>query len=166
MLFFGWLAWKDRVKTSVFLKRIGVLSSSTSSLCLFCKNEVKTTKHVLLFYPLVWKLWSEIVSWCDLKWAIPSSVEGLFQWWASEKYKYWVHELWKIIPKAVLWSVWKLRNECLFKGAQPDFANLSERVKVQIAIWAKLHMEGINYLVHNLVSNLKQSRYILYSVVL
>lgn len=37
--FFGWLAWKHKIKASVFPRRIGVLAVGASSLCCFCKIE-------------------------------------------------------------------------------------------------------------------------------
>lgn len=37
--FFGWLTWKHKIKTSVFLQQIGVLDSSASTLCVFCKSQ-------------------------------------------------------------------------------------------------------------------------------
>lgn len=51
--FFGWLAWKRRIKTSVFLHRIGILNLSASTLCIFCKAHNETSEHVLLLFPLV-----------------------------------------------------------------------------------------------------------------
>lgn len=55
----------------------------------------------------------------------------------------------------MLWSVWKLRNECLFKEANPDFAELTELVKVRVALWAKSNLKEMQYSVYDIVSNLK-----------
>ena len=51
--FFGWLAWKHKVKTCVFLQRIGILDGSVSTDCVFCKNEPETIEHVLILCPMV-----------------------------------------------------------------------------------------------------------------
>jgi len=63
--FFCWLAWRDKVKTSTFLHRIGVLPVSANNMCVFCQAEVESLNHVLLFCPLVWKCWSQMVRWSD-----------------------------------------------------------------------------------------------------
>lgn len=77
--FFGWLAWKGRVKTTEYVQRIGVLDSNVNNLCPFCRNEVESINHILLHCHLVWKLWSEILDWWNLSWAIPGSIGGLLE---------------------------------------------------------------------------------------
>ncbi|CAL5432957.1 unnamed protein product [Camellia sinensis] len=61
--FFGWLAWKHKIKTSVFLQQIGVLDSSASTLCVFCKAHQESIEHVLIHCPSVWKVWSGLLQW-------------------------------------------------------------------------------------------------------
>lgn len=98
-----------------------------------------------------------MVRWRDQVWAIPGSVEGLLHWWSAGKSKHWVSRLWEIVPSVVLWSVWRLRNECLFKGAQPNCDDFCEKMKVQIALWVKWSLE-VDYTVNDIVFNLNQIR--------
>lgn len=160
MQFLCWLAWRARVKTASFLQRIGAIAVSANNLCAFYQAEVETVDHVFLFYPMEWKCWSHLIDWWDLVWAIPGSVAGLLHWWSLGKFRFksWVLKIWQIIPSVVFWSVWKLRNECLFKGAHPDFQVFCEKVKMQIALWTKWHLK-VDYSVHDIVSNLHQIRW-------
>lgn len=59
--FFSWLAWRNRVKTRVFLQHIGILNSSVSILCAFCENENESAAHVLLHCPFSWKVWTYLL---------------------------------------------------------------------------------------------------------
>ncbi|XP_028087408.1 uncharacterized protein LOC114288126 [Camellia sinensis] len=152
--FCGWLAWKGRLKTSTFLKRIGVLNMEASSLCLLCKAEGEIVNHVLLFYPLVRKVWINILKWLDLVWVLPGSVEVLLNWWASFKFKKVVQTMWKTVPLAVMWSIWKGRNECLSHGKIVDGLELSKLVKVRVALWSKQSTRGLQFLVEDIVNNL------------
>ncbi|XP_028057000.1 uncharacterized protein LOC114260993 [Camellia sinensis] len=115
MQFFGWLMWKHKIKTSVFLQKIGVLTGGVSTLCYFCKEEEESVRHVLLHCPFVWNVWSSLLKWWGLQWVIPDSVAGLLSWWESGKLKKRERKIWKIVPVA-LWSIWKLRNDCLQRG--------------------------------------------------
>ncbi|CAL5409515.1 unnamed protein product [Camellia sinensis] len=51
-----WLAWKNKVKTVVFLQRIGVLNGNASTLCGLSKNEEESSLHVLQHCPFVWRV--------------------------------------------------------------------------------------------------------------
>lgn len=53
--FFGWLAWKHRVKTTMFLKNIGALPGNVDSRCIFCKTDEESSEHALLFCSEIWK---------------------------------------------------------------------------------------------------------------
>ncbi|CAL5358449.1 unnamed protein product [Camellia sinensis] len=135
--FFGWLAWKRRIKTSNYLQRMGILENSSSLHCVFCNEEGETDNHVLLHCPCVWVVWSKIMRWWGIQWVIPKSVDELLLWWSGLKFKKLEKKIWRIIPLAVLWSVWKLRNDCIFNNAQPSLEEFCELIKVRIAIWVK-----------------------------
>lgn len=142
--FMTWLAWKGRMKSVVFMQWIGVLKPNANILCVFCKSKVETQTHLLLHCSCIWKVWSGIMGWWGLCWAIPGSVQSLLSWGDGFKVRK-VLKIWKIVPMAVLWSVWKLRNECLFNNAQPDFVNLEDLVKVRVALWTESNMKNFHY---------------------
>ncbi|XP_028075237.1 uncharacterized protein LOC114277538 [Camellia sinensis] len=75
--FFGWLAWKHKLKTSVFLQRVGVLGEGASILCGFCKSEAESVEHVLVSCPKVWKVLTSLLQWWGILWVVPGSVDCL-----------------------------------------------------------------------------------------
>ncbi|XP_028054783.1 uncharacterized protein LOC114258977 [Camellia sinensis] len=122
----------------------------------FCDSEAETSEHVLLFCPVVWKVWSNLLKWWGIQWVIPrcnGSVEGLLNWWDGFKFKKFFWLMWKSIPLALMWTIWKSRNECVFKGVQPQLKELCK-----VSLWAKYHSPKCVYSVHDLVSNLQQIR--------
>lgn len=64
--------------------------------------------------------------------------------------------IWRLVPIAMLWSVWMLRNDCVFKGSQPNMDDLGETVKVRVGLWAKFGLPEFHYTVHDVVVNLNQ----------
>ncbi|KAL7227650.1 hypothetical protein ACSBR1_022509 [Camellia fascicularis] len=106
--FFGWLPWKGKVKTADFLYSIRVIRSSEGIVCPFCKSEAEIGNHVLLLCLGVWEVWS------DLLWEIsrvtPIDVEGLLRWRRGVKFKKIERQIWKTVPIALLWSIWKARR--------------------------------------------------------
>ncbi|KAI7982865.1 hypothetical protein LOK49_LG15G02149 [Camellia lanceoleosa] len=53
---FVWLAWRQRLKTSSFLQRIGVIPAVANTQCVFWKAEADSVNRVLLWCPFaeVW----------------------------------------------------------------------------------------------------------------
>ncbi|XP_028095341.1 uncharacterized protein LOC114295307 [Camellia sinensis] len=153
--FFSWLVWRGRIRTADFMHRIGALTANVSSLCVFCSAEVESINHVLLLCPLVWKLWSKMVNWWEIKWVTPGSVDVLLQWWVGMKFRKQELDIWKVVPLAMLWFVWKLMNDCLFNNDSADLTETMDLLKVRVVQWVKSNCKGINYSVHDTVANLK-----------
>ena len=152
--FFGWLAWRGRIKTSELLQRIGVLPNHIPYLCCFCNENVETMEHILLWCPFIWRLWANMMRWWGMLWVIPGSIQDLLQWWDGHSFKNLSKKLWSVIPVAIFWSVWKLRNDCIFNKCQPNWDDFSELIKVRIALWIKSGVKNINYTVSDFVHNL------------
>lgn len=69
--------------------------------------------------------------------ALPDTVEKVLLWWDGAKLMKQEKVIWKSIPLAVLWYVWKLRNECKFRNSNPSLHEVIELIKFRVAIWAK-----------------------------
>ncbi|CAL5414383.1 unnamed protein product [Camellia sinensis] len=115
--------------------------------CVHLCGEVESTDHVLLRCLKVWRIWSIIINWCGLTWVSPGSVGLLLELWQSWKFKKAKKIVWEVIPVAVLWSVWNLRNkyECVFSDEQPNSDDLVDLIKFRVVFWAKTKSDMKNW---------------------
>lgn len=58
-----------------------------------------------------------LVDWWGLQWVAPGTIGGLLDWWAGFIFKKLEGSVWKSIPLALLWSIWKCMNDCVFRFA-------------------------------------------------
>lgn len=82
-----------------------------------------------------------------------------FEWWAGYRCNKRLKVLWKIIPLAVLWSLWKQRNESLFNGTHVDLEKLCELIKIRIALWSRASSPSFCYSVNDIVFNLQNVKF-------
>ena len=104
--FFLWLLSCNRLLTRDNLKKRRDVSDPT---CLFC-SEQESISH--LFFECivavnVWRIISEVLG-VD----VGSDYESVAKFWIANK----KHVITNVVSSAVLWSLWKLRNELCFQG--------------------------------------------------
>ncbi|KAI8537901.1 hypothetical protein RHMOL_Rhmol09G0060000 [Rhododendron molle] len=134
---FGWMAQLGKIKTGDFLLRIGILHRQHHALCKFCGETIESIDHSLLICTPVWNVWCEILDWWGIQWVMPHSFSDLINLWLSYKQKPKVKVIWDCIPFAVLWSLWKMRNEHLFQNKALNWEEGVDLIKLRIAFWVK-----------------------------
>lgn len=78
-----------------------------------------------------YSLWCRLLARCG---GANRSMEGFFFFGSSLI-------LWRLIPFAIFWSVWKERNNRIFRGSLLTVEDLSQIVVVQVAKWASFKKE-------------------------
>ncbi|XP_028112804.1 uncharacterized protein LOC114310906 [Camellia sinensis] len=81
------------------------------------------------------------------------------EWWSGSRMKKMEKKIWAVIPLAIMWSIWKHRNECVFHGIQPNWDELCDIVKVRVAMWLKASPMDVVFSVTDMVFNLQQVQY-------
>lgn len=99
-----------------------------------------------------------MLNWWEIQGALPGAVDQLLLWWAGGKVKKMEREIWSAIPLVVLWSIWKLRNECIFRSSTPNRAELCELIKTRVALWLRPQLKDFNFSINDFIFNLSQIR--------
>lgn len=131
----GWLALWGRVKTAELLFSLGILPEFNDCLCKFCGEVPESVDHFFVHCKMVWMVWCKVLSWWDIKWVVPASIKSLFIWWQGWKFKKVKKTLWDLFSFAVLWSIWKVRNDLTFQGVAPIWEAVGDKIKYRVATW-------------------------------
>lgn len=131
-------------------QRIGILSHDARSNRVFCNGEMETLNHV------IWKIWTNLLSWWSLQWQPLKML--LLDWWRCFIWRKFDNKVWDAIPMATFWSIWRMRNDCVFNGKQPMMEELCELIKIRVALWFKAHSSECLYSIQDLVDNSQRLR--------
>lgn len=109
--FFLWIIAHGRLATRDMLLRRGM---DVSGNCIFC-SDTETASHLFLHRAFAKMVWDCLT--CKLKWfyAMPADMVPAIQAWQlnlSDKDKF---EIWRMVPIAIIWCLWKERNNKIFK---------------------------------------------------
>lgn len=151
---FVWLVHLGRIKTFDFLMRTGIITNPVEAQCKFCSLHVETPDHLLLLCNPVWHVWLNILAWWGIQWIPPNTVVNLLLWWKSSNLKKDRKLIWEVIPAAILWTIWNTRNALVFENTTPQWDNITELIKVRVALWVKSKMGGNNFSIEDFLFRL------------
>ncbi|KAL7195967.1 hypothetical protein ACSBR1_036071 [Camellia fascicularis] len=99
-----------------------------------------------------------------MQWVVPENAKDVMDWWRGIIWGKLETKIWDVIPFAVLWSIWTMRNGCIFNGKQHILEEACDLIKLRVALWMKAIISELQYAVHD-VSNAKGLNYAVYEIV-
>ncbi|OVA03404.1 Reverse transcriptase zinc-binding domain [Macleaya cordata] len=129
-----WAACLLKLPTIDSLKRRGRVLANR---CEMCGVTEETCNHLFLHCKVASELWAFVAYSFNISWCIPQSVEQLLFMWPKVKLPAKGRKLWLTIPHAVIWTIWKTRNDVIFKGEIRQFDKIILFFKGLIFHWSR-----------------------------
>ncbi|KAE8704873.1 hypothetical protein F3Y22_tig00110435pilonHSYRG00103 [Hibiscus syriacus] len=148
---FVWQLVQHRVPVKEELAKRGV-AEIVDQRCVLCGREVESVSHLFLHCRVVWGLWSSFLKMWNVSLVTPKCTMEFLILWDD----FMTNSLiWRFIPRAVMWSVWKCRNEIIFQKGKLDLVRLSFIVRFRVASWFSAHFKDVGIPLDSLVGDLK-----------
>ncbi|KAF5183441.1 hypothetical protein FRX31_026972 [Thalictrum thalictroides] len=127
-----------------------------------CQREEETIDHLFQTCSFTKTVWEALLDGVDVTWSsnhVHGETKIWLQGWPKLNSNRWGVTVWKLTPYAVLWAVWKSRNEVIFNDKNFSAERVVMRAKAYIWYWClgKEVRKGHRFseLLHNWVSVVK-----------
>lgn len=84
--------------------------------CAFVAGRRETIDHFFLHCLISYFMWHQVINRSGVHWCFPKIVSDMIKVWRMSPFSRCGMMLWRLVPFAILWSVWKERNDRVFKG--------------------------------------------------
>ncbi|XP_039070410.1 uncharacterized protein LOC120217325 [Hibiscus syriacus] len=148
---FVWQVAHQRIAIKEELLKRGVVGID-GPLCSLCGREVESVMYLFLHCEVVWGLGSKFLNIWDLSFVIPNNIIDFLNLWDDLLPN---SVIWKFIPRALMWSLWKCRNEIIFHKVKLDGVRLFFIVCFRIASWFVAKFKEVHIPLDSLVGDLK-----------
>ncbi|CAJ2634610.1 unnamed protein product [Trifolium pratense] len=122
---FGWRLLLGKLPTREALYNKGVITNNHERSCVFCFNVAEDIPHMFFNCNVTKQIWCKIFKWMGTRFCSATDVPNhLIQFGVlitgsnNERFRH-------IIWLATTWSIWRMRNNIIFRG---DFVNVSSLV--------------------------------------
>lgn len=110
---FLWLLSHNKILTWDNLRK---RNFSDPSICLNYKQEEESALHLMQTCSLGRKLWEKVTFHCRKDGIVVGDIKSTLRNWNQKPYQSKVlNTLWQIIPRLLMWNIWKERNRRIFK---------------------------------------------------
>ena len=146
---FAWRLLLDRVPTRSNLVRRHVLEPN-DSMCVGGCGNIETTDHLFLECDLFRNVWYLICHWLGISFVYPGHIKELYLQFSQlagmpgASYSYL-----KLIWLASVWTIWKDRNNRVFKNAEIDPHNIFDKAKRTSFLWLSSNFIPLTFDFHD-----------------
>ncbi|KAL4368710.1 hypothetical protein GQ457_05G000030 [Hibiscus cannabinus] len=149
---FTWLVVRNRIPVKGKLAARGLLLNN-DTLCPFCGLFPKEVSHLLFSCKVAWLIWVRCAAFWDVSFVCPNDPGIFLLSWHEACISRSSDSIWHLIPFAILWTIWLLRNEITFANGHLDNVQLFFLVRTRTAIWFKAKFPKCTCSVDDLIAD-------------
>jgi len=132
---FSWKLLHNRIPTKVNLSHRHVLSPESSLNRVMCAGGLETANHLMLHCTYAMKVWDGVMRWLGFNVVIPPNLFSLWECWDGVSNNKKIRKGLRMIWHAVVWSLWRARNDRIFNNSFREMEELVEDIKVLSWRW-------------------------------
>ncbi|PWA61293.1 RNA-directed DNA polymerase, eukaryota, Reverse transcriptase zinc-binding domain protein [Artemisia annua] len=129
----GWRLEMNRLPTSDLLLRRNIPIPSLT--CPLCNSHDETSQHLFISCPFSDALWTFLLSWCKIPLSKPSHARALFEIHKDPMISSKKSRLINLIVLSYIWTIWKIRNKCIFSNKPPSIRYATKELKSNSFLW-------------------------------
>ena len=103
-----------------------------------CLEDEESLDHLLLKCNFANRIWSVVLGWFRCSWVLPRSLSDLFEAWIFQYMAPRGREMWKLSFLAVIWFIWKERNDRCFKRIASCVDSITCKIQLFVALWVSV----------------------------
>ena len=106
-------------------------------MCPFYREEEESLFHTLFWCKPALEIWHTYYKWCGLQSVFPGTIKEHYLQRVLIKEKKNVCEKWNCVWVGVVWSLWKARNNTIFRGGFFDNNKIMQKAIFHMWTWLK-----------------------------
>jgi hypothetical protein len=132
---FGWRLLLERLPTRDALFNKGVITNNIEKSCAFCSNMDETLHHCFLGCHFIATVWRDVYYWMGISHLSASNVQQHFIVFGDIIKGKKCKKVKQLIWLATMWSIWRSRNNILFRGDVVNIITLVDQIKYISWFW-------------------------------
>lgn len=123
------------IPTKFFLSRRGLNLNSLA--CSWCNHIPEHIEHLFWECPLATTLWAILFQWTGINsFRMPNDIFCLNHLF-MQKQGDSLNKFWPIFVSSILWTIWRVRNNCTFNSKRVNSDNMSFMLKATVYKWIR-----------------------------
>lgn len=138
---FSWTAAVHRINTMDMLQKRRPFIQLSPQWCSLCKKDGESVHHIFLHCSFTYEVQAYFISRMGINWVIPREVSKLFHSWGTYEVNDRSKQFGEVILHAIIWGVWKERNNRIFKNMSKNCGEVIEEILREVSGWLLVNLE-------------------------
>ena len=134
--FFAWQVIHGRVATKSELVKRTIISAAADS-CSMCHAWVESVTHLFVSCDLSWQIWHRVCRLWNVNFVAPGDPKRFLLSWIGACPSCLPLTIWHLLFFAILWSIWRGRNDFIYHGKVVELEGLFEVVMIRVSAWSR-----------------------------
>jgi len=132
---FSWKLLMDRIPSKQNLDLQNCLGNDANVNCVFCEAVVETSSHLFLHCLVINQVWTSVMNWLEFNFVTHPNLFVHFACWSDMANSKKIRRGFWLIWHAVVWVIWRKRNDRIFNNKVKGVEEMVEDVKGMSWFW-------------------------------